>query len=461
MKKHTHRLRTVAIVVAAVLLLGLGTVHAIVQYRLEQARAGVGAVSAPSMPVAIEGTTNADGRIEAHADYTSIAADDGAVVHSDFTWDDDWFFADPTVYNNDLARACSVLSAVAISESEYYQRGSTSPAYMENLLAQLGFEEISSASYRYRSEVLDEIANAFTPSGTDVTAYSIASKHITDSETGEKKLLLVVSVRGSYGTEWLSNLRMGFSGGLAEGLDTGKGDHEGFSAAAEEVADAVLQHISDLEDETGEEIDLSNVALLVTGHSRGAATANLAAAYLDNISNEWTGDPDAGDEYSGWYLHASNIYAYALATPEVSSNENCRDAGYDNIFNILNPSDIVPRVPLEAWGFERYGRDLWLPEPGCDGFDEKYEQFKAAFEQDMGCASKYDPADAASVDAIVSKISSQSPTIDDFMTPLGIVRGMGAMVMGHDPVRILQGHAPNTYIAWLTVIDPSDLRTSR
>lgn len=459
--KRPRRLRAILITIAAVVLLLAGSVNAVVQWRLSEARAGVGAVGQPSKPEVIVNKLDRDGRFAATAKYTSIAADDGAIVSTDFTWDDSWFFQDPTAYNQDLSVAASVLSAVSISESEHYQRGSTSDPYMENLLAQLGFEEISTASYQYRSEILDEIVNVFAPGKTDVTAYTVASKHITDPETGKKKLLVIAAVRGSYGSEWLSNLNMGFSNGLVAGMDLGKGDHSGFSTAAKEVANAILTHVNNLEDENGEPVDLRDVSVLLCGHSRGAATASLAAAYLDNISTEWTSDPDADDEYSSWYIHHDSIYAYAFATPQVSASETCHDAAYDNIFNVLNPADLVPRMPLAQWGFGRYGRDLWLPEPGCPGFDEKYAAFCEDFTQDMGCPSKYSPDDASVVDGIEEKLSSQSPTIEDFTTPVGVGRGLKTLLLDNDVVRILQAHAPNTYISWLKVTDAGDLRSSR
>ena len=48
-------------------------------------------------------------------------------------------------------------------------------------------------------------------------AYTVASKHITDPATGQKKLLVTTAIRGSYGSEWLSNLNMDFSEGVVAG----------------------------------------------------------------------------------------------------------------------------------------------------------------------------------------------------------------------------------------------------
>ena len=420
-------------------------------------------MSEPGLPETVANSQDNDGRFVTTADYTSIAADEGATVHTTFTWDDAWFFQDPTTYNQDLSVAAGVLSAVSISESEHYQQGSTSEPYMENFLAQLGFEEVSTASYQYRSEVLDEVANVFSEGKTDVVAYTVASKHITDPATGQKKLLVTTAIRGSYGSEWLSNLNMDFSEGVVAelGLDTGKGDHTGFSTAAEEVAAAVLNHLQGLEEQTGEKIDYRDVALLFCGHSRGAAVANLAAAYMDDIASDWTTDGEATDDGTAWYVHRNNIYAYAFATPEVSAKDGCRGSEYDNIFNVLNPADLVPRMPLAQWGFDRYGRDLWLPEPGCDGFDEKYAKFGADFAQDMGCAAKYSPDDATAVDSIIAEIGRQSPTIEDFKSLFNVGGAVKTLLLDNDLVRILQAHAPNTYISWLKVTDASDLRTSR
>lgn len=459
--RRPHRARTVIIVILAVVFLLVGAVNGVVRWRLAEASAGVGAVGQPSKPEAIASSTGNDGRFEATASYTSIAADDGAIVITDMTWDDGWFFQDPTVYNQDLSVAASVLSAVSISESEHYQRGSTADPYMENLLAQLGFEEISTASYQYRSEILDEVVNVFAPGKTDVTAYTIASKHITDPETGRTKLLVMASVRGSYGSEWLSNLKMGFSNGLVAGMDLGRGDHEGFSTAAKEVANAVLTYLNDLEERDGTAVDLRDVSVLLCGHSRGAATASLAAAYLDDIAAAATNGQEPDDEYSTWYVHRDSIYAYAFATPQTSVKETCRDERYDNIFNVLNPADLVPRMPLAQWGFDRYGHDLWLPEPGCPGFDEKYARFCEDFAADMGCESQYSPDDASVVDGIEAALSAQSPTVDDFKTPVGVGRALKTLLLDNDIVRILQAHAPNTYISWLKVTTASDLRPTR
>ena len=469
-----HRTRRVLLAVGAAVLLCAASANALVQHRISLARAGAGEIGEPT-PIekvadAADGSSGADEsnasdsptRFEVTADYASIVAEDGAEAHSTFTWDDAWFFQDPTAYNAELAHACTVFSSVANCESSHYQQGSNVPAYMEQLLGKLGFENVSTASYRYRSEIVDQIANVFTPGGTDTTAYAIASKHVTDVATGKKKLLVMVAIRGSYGTEWLSNLRFRISSGIVQGFGVGAGDHEGFSDAALDITNATYQFLdSVLDEDAGETLD--DVCLLFCGHSRGGATANICASYLDQIAGEVADAEAANPELAGAasVVPAGNIYCYTFATPGVTDSGDCKASTYDNIFNVLNPADIVPRMPLASWGFERYGRDLWLPESGMDGFDAAWEEVRAAFAANIGCETKADPTDVADVDQIVADLGSIAPTADDFNSPVAVAKALGALVSGHDVVRIVNGHAPDLYDAWLSVVDPSQLRTSR
>lgn len=95
-----------------------------------------------------------------------------------------------------------------------------------------------------------------------------------------------------------------------------------------------------------------NPIVLITGHSMGAAIANILAARFNEAM-----DPD-------------NIYAYTFATPRtvneaVSGNQA---VNYPNIFNILNSNDAVTYVPLTItlpvvnyW--KRHGIDLYINMP--------------------------------------------------------------------------------------------------
>ena len=105
--------------------------------------------------------------------------------------------------------------------------------------------------------------------------------------------------------------------------------------------------------------NISNPIFLVTGHSLGAAVANLLAEHL-NSCKDTNHCPGSRTE--------KDIYAYTFATPKTVKNEPGSDS--QNIFNILNNNDIVPLVPTNLlalnWadnGWTRHGRDFRFTMP--------------------------------------------------------------------------------------------------
>ena len=406
-------------------LAGAAVLHA---RRLEKV-AGTNAVTAPALDV-----QDRNGAFEANIEYAALFSADGHRVESDVRWDDGWFFDDPAVYNQELAHTCAVLSAVGNAESAYYQQGSTSPAYAENAFAQLGFDEVSTASYRYRSEVLDEVMGVFD--GTDVVAYTVATKRIRSAETGAEKVLYVVVVRGSYGSEWLSNARI-----EGESVEAGAGDdadHLGFTMAADEIVDDLEARAAELDPGTER-------AYLFCGHSRGGAVANLLASYADDVSGG-----------SRALATAANVRAYTFAAPNCTSAAGARDARYDNIFNVINPSDLVPELPLAAWGYRRYGQDVLLPGVGDVAFDARYDAMRASYEASMGCESPYAPEDRATVVRVALELGERVGSFDELISPAGLVEA-ASVCLGLDVVQLLASHYPNTYIAWLDATSADDL----
>jgi len=72
--------------------------------------------------------------------------------------------------------------------------------------------------------------------------------------------------------------------------------------------------------------------VLVTGHSLGAAVANLLAVGLND---------DPGDLNIG----SGDIYAYTFGTPNVEKDIPT-PVVHDNIFNMLNERDFVTWIPV-------------------------------------------------------------------------------------------------------------------
>ena len=395
--------------------------------RSAERSAGINAVTAPVVETAYRG-----GTFGVTLDYWALFADDGHDVSSDVLWSDDWFFQDPTEYNHDLAHMAAVLSIVANAESSYYQQGSQSPAYAEDAFTKLGFEHISTSSYRYRSEVIDEVIGALD--GTDVVAYTLATKRIMSSSTGEEKLLTVVVIRGSYGSEWLSNIKIEESDDTIGTSD----DHLGFTLAAREIVED-LERRADADDSGTER------SYLFCGHSRGGAVANLLASYADGAS----------DEYDA-IASASDVRAYTFATPNCTSSDDARDDAYSNIFNIINPSDLIPQLPLSSWGYSRYGRDVVLPVDDSDTYEMNVNEMRDAYEKTMG-TEYHDVSDnEKTVLNFVNEIGDEFDSFDEFVSPIGIAKIIPLIVQSDIP-KLLVSHYPNTYIAWLETTDASDL----
>ena len=155
-------------------------------------------------------------------------------------------------------------------------------------------------------------------------AWTLGKKEIAHG--GETRTLLLVTVRGTNAGEWYSNFD------FAPSRDENTGYAENFLACAQEVLDGLRDT---LEAE-------ARPLLLICGHSRGAACANLLGLLLDE---------ERGSE---------DIYVYTFATPTTVRGE-VLERSYPNIFNLINPCDIVTLLPPPTLGFGRAGRDIVLP----------------------------------------------------------------------------------------------------
>ena len=197
----------------------------------------------------------------------------------------------------------------------------------EALRDKLGFDAFDAVEYH--------------PSGNDYKGnYDQVGYSIETRMTANGVPIVAVVVRGTPGNgEWLSNLNV---------ADTRKGSsqetHEGFERAAGEVLDAFTCYVKE------NNIDLDKARILITGHSRGASVANILGAQLDEGKGNVNGA-----------LTPSRVYDFTFESPTTTLSNNRGNWVYDNIFNILNPEDVITRVPLCEWGYGRYGEDLVLP----------------------------------------------------------------------------------------------------
>ncbi|MCL1917241.1 MAG: lipase family protein [Peptococcaceae bacterium] len=222
--------------------------------------------------------------------------------------DSSYFSAKSSLYNQDLALMLATLSEAAYNQAD-----------IKEALKNQGFDPESIETHNYSSSEKTD----------NKVGFAFAHKRI--SEAGSAYNLISITVRGTVANEWYSNFNIG--------LDTN--DHAGFKAAENELLAAFNKYANDY--------DLTRRAenkIIITGHSRGAAVANLLAADLTKTRQ-----------------HASknNIYAYTFATPNTSKSAEVKNTqAYTNIFNFVNAEDFITHLPLSAddWNYGRYGITL-------------------------------------------------------------------------------------------------------
>lgn len=225
-------------------------------------------------------------------------------------------------YNQALATWAMYLSYTAYNNPDHTPLPAIPGNYMDNVstpatevLSALGFNE---EHYNYPSD----------SSG----AHVIASRNISlvdNSGNVASKKLVVIDVRGSVSqNDWVNN----FATQLIPFVNQ-------FSTLSNTIVNNLTTYCSTYN------ISNENTIYLVTGHSLGAALANITAANLSAIKGE------------------SNVYSYTFATPKVGTNIT---TNYQNIFNILNRNDYITYVPTSLipqrlaefsyWG--RHGIDI-------------------------------------------------------------------------------------------------------
>ncbi len=162
----------------------------------------------------------------------------------------------------------------------------------------------------------------------------------TEADSNSTRQLVVISVRGSVTPmDWVMD--------LANQINS---ECINFETGCQEILNSLDSYLA-LK-------GISDPIILVTGHSLGAAIANLVAAELNETED------------------ASDIYSYTFATPNtINVTFSGEPTSYSNIFNFLNNNDLVPHFPMDGFVSEwkRYGQDFHITMPwvteGIDLFE--------------------------------------------------------------------------------------------
>ena len=174
---------------------------------------------------------------------------------------------------------------------------------------------------------------------------------ISGRETNDNDLDIIVSIRGTHFDEWRGNVQI-----TGAEYDTESLVHVNFYAAKM----SIQKDINDYYLYYKNTEKYNHINLIITGHSRGAAVANLyAKEATDVLNNEMT---------DSQIPKFDDVVAYTFACPNVVkiTKENLYEdvEKYSNIYNYWFNSDIVPSVPLtnptEGWGYWKYGRSYTM-----------------------------------------------------------------------------------------------------
>lgn len=291
---------------------------------------------------------------------TTPVCADAKVSSFEYTlsWDTDTFTLPPQKLNEDLARTALVLSSTAYDCT----------TALDNLVA-MGFEHKAKFNYGDNYE-------------QNAVGVIIASRQIADMT------LVAITLRGTYNREWFSNFDIG------QDISQTK-VHHGFNNASEFTLSKLHMYLSNYG------IDKDNMKLLVTGHSRGAAVANLTAKSLI-------------DTYG-----ADNVYAYTFATPNTTTDENATDTRYSGIFNFVNDEDFICHIPLSSWGFTKYGTTITLNSSANEHLDEIKNLYMQYRNRELKTYGSTD-----SLNNFVDHASKLAPTVNDYYSAKYEIAGL-------------------------------------
>ncbi|MBQ4260519.1 MAG: hypothetical protein II709_01475, partial [Ruminococcus sp.] len=279
-------------------------------------------------------------------------------------YSDDYFRHSSTEYDPHLATLSCIMTNFSVPlenpsslDSDWYIK---QPKRLYGFFGSIGFKDF---------ETNDDYVSR---SRFDSIGVACANKQVDDYT------VIGVGIRsGGYFREWSNNVYLG---------DGTKSDymHEGWYNAANKTIDFIDEYIS-ANRITGK------IKVWIAGFSRGGATTNLAAGLLDNRikNNEELFSNDVT-------LTRDDLYAYTFEAPQGANynSETVEKPGselYNNIYNIVNPNDLVPKVAMSEYGFTRFGTDKFITTEFYDpeNYADNRDVFLNLYEENGSARSGY------------------------------------------------------------------------
>lgn len=234
------------------------------------------------------------------------------------------FFGSEYSYNKDLSNMSLIFANTIYDKCGFSYNEDREYTDIKQLMEYHGFTDV--VDYK--------LAEGYNNNGIKVDEFSdddiseIAIGYHKVKYNGLEKTIVGVIIRGTNGTiqEWSSNFDMG------DPDEWNSEYHKGFYITEERIKDFVGKYVNQY---LG---DAEHLTYWVTGHSRGAALANILAARLLEEGN--------------------TVYAYTFATPATTISDAKDNSLYKSIFNYTNNSDFVTYVPLKQWDFGRFGNTM-------------------------------------------------------------------------------------------------------
>lgn len=279
-------------------------------------------------------------------------------------------------YHRNIAMLASALSSAS------YNDGMENGYYINRAYENLGFDissDVTLFSYEgaennasYDTELIDVYG--------DSLAFSIATREI-----GETRLL-VIALRGTN----LNNTNDLINDISIFGSSFYKDDSpSGFLNFFNKVSVGLSLYLEN-HPEIADSADNGKLKILITGHSLGAAGANLLGAYFntynDNSYSGFDGNKDVNTMFNEKLdIPQNDIFVYSFACPNVYYGDptivDC-----DNIINIVNESDLIPQIP----NGQKFGQFIYFDTNEDDGFSAHYgHKYVNAVETDIPEGVRY------------------------------------------------------------------------
>ncbi len=298
----------------------------------------------------IDDAEDTEPKINTFTGLMHYSGDKDKLLNIDFNVDyRDFISGSNTLYSRDISEML-VLYASDVYVDQYVELktggvagGSDDPVELGTMLglADAQFIQINKEDYTVDTD--------------DVTEFFVGHRNVYYE--GKYSEVIIVSVRGTNGTveEWSSNFDVGadtpeyYTAVGSEHPDwTNKDNHKGFDVSANRVYAKLNDYIDEYVDDSSEKV------ILITGHSRGAAIANILGTYFEDDAKY-------------------RSFTYTFATPNTTTADYYDE--YNTIFNIKNTDDLITYMPIEEWGFKNYGITKTISvedryEDKAGGFDE-------------------------------------------------------------------------------------------